>query len=213
MKVTCIWEANTLHFKLRYSPLPCQEVAEAVRSAYATTKDVCNDLVPNSRMYGIPLCKEALVQFGANSTQLNSQYSWVIQSDDVVYKYIIDAKERSWILTLENLALRSGESPQQYLLPLGTFDVCDKKFMTFKRLSFPMSREEVKSCFRAFVVSVCAALDELHSKGIAHLDIRLENICFCPYTHRGMSSMIRSLSHVLVENNMFLSVSCAHRPR
>ena len=56
----------------------------------------------------------------------------------------------------------------------------DKRFVTFKRLLYPMSCEEVKSCFRAFVESVCEALHELHSDGNAHLDILLENICFCP---------------------------------
>ena len=187
-KVTCIWKAKTLHFQLDYSPLPCQEVAEAVRSAYKTTSDMCNDLVPDSWiMYGTPLCTETLQLFGENSTQLNSHYSCVIQSVDFVYKYAFDVNERERVLIL---VLRTGKTPQRYLLPQSSFDVGDKRFVTFKRLLYPMSCEEVKSCFRAFVVSVCEALHELHSDGIAHLDIRLENICFCPTTFRGMSSMI-----------------------
>ena len=40
MMVTCIWDTSTLQFELDYSPLACQEVAGAVESTYAATKDV-----------------------------------------------------------------------------------------------------------------------------------------------------------------------------
>ena len=79
---------------------------------------MCNDLVPDSWiMYGIPLCTETLQLFGENSTQLNSHYSCVIQSVDVVYKYAFDVNERERVLILENLVLRTGKTPQRYLLP------------------------------------------------------------------------------------------------
>lgn len=41
----------------------------------------------------------------------------------------------------------------------------------------PLLRNQVKQVIVEFVVKVVHAIDELHGMGIAHLDLRLENIC------------------------------------
>ena len=192
-KVSCRWDAKDICFELKYFPLHCDDVACEVQSVYTAAKDMCNGLVLDSNtihVYGIPLCEKTLDVFGPNSIQLSAQRSFVIQSNNVVYKYSFDVNERENIIGLYLQAVHGGERLDRCLLPHDMFKMDGKIFMKYKQLLYPMSYEEVKSCFRAFVESVCEAVNELHSKNMAHLDIRLENICFCPQTHEGMTTCI-----------------------
>ena len=156
IKVRCCWNAKALCFDLEYVPLLRQEVAEEVRSVYATTEDMCK--LSSKITYGIPLCEKTLEEFGENSSQLSSHFSFVIQNNDLVYKYAFDSDGRDQVLRLYHQVLRGGEVPERYLLPQGTIEVGEKMFMTYKRLLHPLSSEEVRSCFRAFIESVCEAL-------------------------------------------------------
>ena len=44
----------------------------------------------------------------------------------------------------------------------------------------PLSVSEAKYCLRSLLSGISMALDELHSIGLAHNDVRLPNICFNP---------------------------------
>ncbi len=50
---------------------------------------------------------------------------------------------------------------------------------TYKKVHYsPLTFEEARACLQGFVSSLMKALEELHSFGLAHYDIRLPNICF-----------------------------------
>ena len=42
----------------------------------------------------------------------------------------------------------------------------------------PLGRSQAKSCLVDFVDKAAAALEAVHGLGYAHLDVRLQNICF-----------------------------------
>ena len=53
------------------------------------------------------------------------------------------------------------------------------KFYAFKRLIDPIELEIIKlKCLRCFAISLYRAIEEIHSHGYAHQDVRLPNICF-----------------------------------
>ena len=51
-------------------------------------------------------------------------------------------------------------------------------YFEFPLLKPPMKQEAAKKYLIPFVSSVAFALNELHGLGLAHLDIRLDNVCF-----------------------------------
>ena len=56
--------------------------------------------------------------------------------------------------------------------------VVDDRYFQFTLLKPPIKQETARSNIASLVSSVVFALNELHEHGLAHLDIRLENVCF-----------------------------------
>lgn len=61
---------------------------------------------------------------------------------------------------------------------VNTFKVHGGHFMQFPRLIFPLSREDASKCVVEWLKKTAEALETLHAVGLAHLDIRLENVGF-----------------------------------
>ena len=54
-----------------------------------------------------------------------------------------------------------------------------KVFFAFEVLPYsPLTVENVSKCLKEFIQSLKEAITEFHEAGFAHLDIRLENVCF-----------------------------------
>ena len=79
---------------------------------------------------------------------------------------------------LQNLLdLRDYNS--SHILPICCIKVCDLNFFGTEKQFNPLSREEALSCLYSLVENVAAELEGLHrTDNVAHLDVRLENICF-----------------------------------
>ena len=67
---------------------------------------------------------------------------------------------------------------QLSLLPLAIEQRGRLEFHKFDAIQDPLTRGEAKSCLIPLLNGLRRALEELHSKGIAHLDVRLPNVCF-----------------------------------
>ena len=67
---------------------------------------------------------------------------------------------------------------QQSLVSSYILNVSGTEFFVFEGLLPPKSRQSAKACLVPLLDSVKVAIDELHQNDIAHLDIRLPNICF-----------------------------------
>ena len=64
------------------------------------------------------------------------------------------------------------------ILPMQQVVYSDMLFFKFELCSKPLRPTEVLDCFKEFTTSVIQAIEELHNANVAHLDIRLDNICF-----------------------------------
>ena len=67
--------------------------------------------------------------------------------------------------------------PNRSLFPETYRFVAGSIFFEYTLLNRPLQPDEAKKYATEIVTSVCDVLEELHSFGIAHLDVRLPNIC------------------------------------
>ena len=95
-----------------------------------------------------------------------------LQREKVYKQPLLHVARYRLLVCLSNL-----ENPSLFtrsLLPTARHN----KYFEFPLLKPPIKRETAKSDLISFVSSVVFALNELHELGLAHLDVRLENVCF-----------------------------------
>ena len=115
--------------------------------------------------------------------QVRSRSSLILrnQSNTTYWKY---NKYRS--VLYERIAVRgiverqySGRNYLQFsLLPFAEERRGRLEFHKFDAIQDPLTRDEAKSCLIRLLDGLRRALEELHSEDIAHLDVRLPNVCF-----------------------------------
>ena len=135
--------------------------------------------LPSGCLFGIPLGEEDLRNFEGGAYQVHSNTSIIVCDGNNIYKHIIDIQEEISMLRLlescpqKNICLPSGRRCYNKVAAI------PKTFFVFPIRISPMSREEAKKCLPNLVESVVEAIQAMHDKlQMAHLDIRLENVCF-----------------------------------
>ena len=120
------------------------------------------------------------VEPGAIQVQSRSSLILRNQSNTTYWKY---NKHRT--LTYSGIAGRgierrySGRNFLQFsLLPFAEERYGRLEFHKLDAIQDPLTTGEAKSCLIRLLDGLRRALEELHSKGIAHLDVRLPNVCF-----------------------------------
>ena len=131
--------------------------------------------------------------FGKEAEQMPSSTSVVVMTNDKLYKYHLRATARAKVYELDvmypmickgmksrplkpNVRNLMNDSCFQIVLRRNRINV----FFLFTLLNRPRNREAVKRMdIKTFVVTVKEAIASMHTiLRIAHLDIRLENICW-----------------------------------
>ena len=100
--------------------------------------------------------------------QVPSRQSIVLQGTDHFWKYNPDDHERVKLYS--------------YFIARGTLHVCRINCLDFFGCEIyerPLSRQEAKCCLYSLVKELIRVLEHHHdTENVAHLDVRLENICF-----------------------------------
>ena len=113
--------------------------------------------------------------------QLYSSISFVIKLQDTKDNTSLVLKSFSRRLTKDFISDIESDLREKLikhsLLSSYMLEVSRTKFFVFEGLH-QLSRQHAKHCLIPFLDSVKTAIDELHQCGMAHLDIRLPNICF-----------------------------------
>ena len=125
-----------------------------------------------STNHKLPLSKSYIIQqFGQGAYQIQSGESIVIITDQKVYKYPLLSTHRENLL---KILLQEIVSPR-FLVPE------KRRFLEFffvypklKPIPVYLAKQSLKKLTKLVVLS----LEELHSQGLAHNDVRLDNICF-----------------------------------
>ena len=127
-------------------------------------------------------------KFGESSVQIMSGYSVVILDprQSKILKCNFSAVEANQLNRLERMA--QAWELDRSLLPNDTMLVGPREYFTFKLLLKPIDRYKARGLFGGvdgFADGVYKALRELHDTcDLAHMDLRLENVCFDPQTHQ-----------------------------
>ncbi len=125
-----------------------------------------------------PLSREFVKHaFGQDAEQLRSGNSIVIlcSNEGYVYKHVFSQNESDRLIQLR---LSDCYSFQYSSKPCDMKTIDGKTYFKYKALNVPATKEEARAALRTFVHDLVEAITELHEVGYAHLDIRLDNVCF-----------------------------------
>ena len=173
-KVHVEWKDFSFH--VDYTPLTLaddvqsevsQAITESLKNFDKITRRECH-------RFFIALSDEELHLVGAHvgdeiQCQVCSRQSIVLQGTSHFWKYNPDPIEREKLLFYYMKTRRFFHAHEVKCL----------KFFGIERYERPLSRQDAKRCLYSLVTKVMAVLRHFHDmEKIAHLDVRLENICF-----------------------------------
>ena len=169
-------------FVVRLTPLEISDVRMAIKAVVQSAMRF------EARPY--PVCcfirlspqevREIAGAFGLGQQQLHqveARHSLVLRSQDTFWKYVPSRLEYGGVDTLSRML--KNRNPAHILLPSGIVDWrFHMNFFIFPAQLPPLTEDEAKCCLYDILTTTATALQELHSLGFAHLDVRLPNICF-----------------------------------
>ena len=174
IKVSLTWSDETLDFRSSNDIVSKRRIISDIRRAVQLEKGK-NITMPETtdKLFLLPLSKSFVEQkFGQGSVQCYSGLSIVIINSNTkkVYK-----KSFEMLAGERLLSLLYADPIDQCVLPTArTRD----GFYVFDLVHSPLTHGEAKTCLILFAISVKDAITSIHHRKIAHLDIRLENICY-----------------------------------
>ena len=190
-KVTVTWSEGSSHSPIFFSFMCIAELIHnppdsgGVRDAIkeVLTSVTADNIDPKeNKRFGIPLGVDTVRRiWGDSAVQLKSGYSLVIKviEDKVVYKHPFNGSEKSQLIWLLQFAEQRKQWPTRCSFPksFSRYGYTDEYFK-FDMYQAPYSRETARKNIVVFVEEVIECIKELHALKFAHLDIRLENVCF-----------------------------------
>lgn len=168
VKATVTWKPEFMSFSASLQRLSKAQFSSEVLTTYENQKGFF--LLPNDCTHSFPVTIAELQTYLNNDNiqgLFYSKFSVIFFTQSHVWKLPLVHNSLSWIVP-----------PAQFKQVL-YYERIVKKFFVFKKLAGPLELDSIKlKCFRDFAVSLCHAIEELHSHGYTHQDIRLPNICF-----------------------------------
>ena len=176
VKVTLTWSDDAHIFKSIAEPIPLREVSNAINTAITQEVMKTLDFQTTQNNFVIPMSKSYIKNhFGDGAEQHSSGQSVVIinMSQRKVYKHPLHEKEG-----IRLMQLKDSPTINQCLLPHRKL-VCVSPYLVvyfvYDLLHPPILLVDT---IRYIVSLTSTVIQSLHAQGIAHLDIRLENIRF-----------------------------------
>ena len=193
LRVNMRWDENELRFFSKLFKVQHGKLWDEIRTCMQNNMKWAKSFKPETyKSFLLPLGEAPLRDFGPDAEQVPSGKSVVVVNDTHIYKWQLDSDQS---MRFQNKIIKlwrsNGESSSDLSfisLPLiignvesgGDPTVYLKRscFMQFERLIFPLTKEYAHQCLKEFLLSTAKALERLHKLGYAHLDVRLENVCF-----------------------------------
>lgn len=119
--------------------------------------------------------------------QISSVASIILKDpkEGKIYKYNHDHTQSGWAkYVMSEIALEKERNPSNlgWLEQLLTYEekrtIFGINFYVFPLITPPLSFTSAQRCLGPLIESTAEAIESLHKLGFAHLDIRLDNICF-----------------------------------
>ena len=148
--------------------------------------------------YPLPMNYKDFHELGfPNAMQLHTTQHLVFESGNEIYKLIYNLNEQfvyTHLVSQIPLTAKLVIKPQLHELKLRTYIY---KYQKVKYSSLDIKRAQY--CIKDLLRSTKHALDELHSYGLSHNDVRLPNICFN-----------EQFQAVLIDMDRLCSIECLH---
>ena len=171
-RVDCVWNDEDVQYDVTCTQLELEDAKQLVLEIWGNRTSTSFS-GPCTR-FTLPMTVSFLrAKFGADSYQLHSGESVVIMcpSRHLVYKFPLGRRAfASLTYFATNLDLQRTAKPRIATSLRGWFE--------YDAYSPPLSSSNARQYIVPLVETVVEAIKELHGVGSAHLDIRLENICF-----------------------------------
>ena len=188
VRVKVTWSDDYLNFLASKTPLPANCVAESIKVDLGREIERWKGMSSGSpTRFVLPLTSSFVHEkFGEDSVQIMSGHSVVIldprQSKILKCNFCLGPENQLLSLLIMDAKL------ERSLLPNGRMIIGPRQYFIYELLLKPIDRYEARGIFGGvdgFADGVFKALRELHDTcGLAHMDVRLENICFDPQTNR-----------------------------
>ena len=177
------WEGFQFVYKLK--PLKTHEVAGRISEAKVFLRGLqpINDRNKQSKSFVLQLAGDDLRNyFGEGAIQLESKNSILIHSQTKAYKIPLWENERNKMNLASVLIINSASSHHVVNLVETEIHGLFCCFVYDWLPYYPMVREEAQQCIGQLFTEIRSAINKLHCvQKLAHLDIRLDNICFNVY--------------------------------
>ncbi len=179
-EVTGTFVDENIRFVFNRKALKRDEVEDSIVQAWRNQKNLV-PLLSNSFLC-LPINPQSIQRcFGENAVQVRSGLSIVIHDSEkkLYFKYSLESNDP------EMLLMYKRNRPALSVYPVGLFTAFNRPFFQFPEMLPPIKKHDVTSSaiLIELVNGTIQALQELHELGIAHNDVRLENICFRPTDH------------------------------
>ena len=182
VKLVVTWENFSVYYELTQLKTPAEvrrEILEAV-SSFA--------VLNNTQMYMdrvlMKLSTEDLEKFnGINPKQIPSQGSILVSCGDSIFKlplWNLPVAVLNFVVSRLTVVALSRPSQNAITRQLQPALLSETYFFKYDRVHYdPMTAEEAKKCLQHFFSEVRSVIGQLHDTyKLAHMDIRLDNICF-----------------------------------
>ncbi len=191
-KVVCSWSDMKLMYCRECFKLKKDDVFTEIRDAFMKQSEFEITGV-FSNEFTFPLSPEFVKEnFATDAYQMKSGNSVVIlcPSERSVYKSALTRGEDRRLHCL----LRNFQYDLQYSsLPIDIKFIGCAVYYKYIALNMPLKKEDALKVIPLFVKDVVEAITELHDVGMAHLDIRLENVCYNDSGHAILIDLGRSV--------------------
>ena len=127
----------------------------------------------------VPLSQSECSSFGEKDEvatvpcQVPSRFNIIVRTSTHLWKYRVNRSVSFAYLAMA--VAESGKPPTLFSMYQKRNDNGFERYAILKR---PLSSTNAILCCKELIRGVAAALDELHSYGYSHLDVRLPNVCF-----------------------------------
>ena len=185
VKVQLRWE--NFSFKCYLTPInTVEEIAEHLSRTFNSFPSLLSTHhSPGQEKFVMHLSAMELGFFGEGSSQEPAKNSIIVRNKTWVYKKPFWYEDESRLQNMSSRleickAKRSGCTSKHYAIELENTLLSGSQFFRYQNVPHnPMSDTEVKKCLREFYSRVHTALENVHKElKLAHMDIRLNNICF-----------------------------------
>ena len=172
---------ENFEFNIQLFPLAIEEVKEEIEATLKKAMEFC----AKRPLFSFIRLSDADIElagtiFKDKVFQLESVFSILLvnKTEDTYYKHVTSMSERGNLESM-NQALTSEVGVKYVTL-------YSDRLWIFRRVPFyrypaqlpPLPKDEVAQCLFDYMTMTAIALSELHDNGVAHLDVRIPNICF-----------------------------------